>query len=204
MKCFVRCAGGGSISYLREELFSSLFLTEVTVLLSAIYKAYCFFFLLNNHSCLDVRNDSGQVQDPSGDYLELITDPWKGSTLNIKDTCFFPNRGSDTQYNHLTDPELSLTFELMASGEFDSGLCDPAVSMAGGSWIGGMGWSGRSNTVVIGHDVVDYGVVKADEYRQVVIPMDKFTEGRAWDLSAVHSISFHYCPDLGSAGQQPK
>ena len=76
--------------------------------------------------------------------------------------------------------------------------------MWGGSWIGGVGWSGRSAAVRIQHDVIDYGSVSPEEYRQVSIPMDRLKMHTKWDLSRVRSITFHYCPELGSTGQQPE
>lgn len=159
-----------------------------------------------NSSCLDARNNSTQVQSHPHDYLQLVTDAWKGATLQIEYHCYFPDidKSIHPTYNHFTDPGLHLAFELRATGDFDSDLCAPVVSMAGGSWIGGVGWSGRSANIEIEHDVVDYGEVSPAEYRQVSIPMDRFREGTDWDLSRVHGISFHYCPDLGSAGEQPK
>mmetsp|Transcript_37281 Transcript_37281/g.78626 ORF Transcript_37281/g.78626 Transcript_37281/m.78626 type:complete len:1014 (+) Transcript_37281:227-3268(+) len=155
-----------------------------------------------NNSCLDARNNSTQVQSADGDYIQLITDPWKGSTLQIESFCFFPET-SDPQRNDFTDEELALTFSLKATGDFGP-TCDPVLSMAGGSWIGGVGWSGISNNIKIEHDIIDYGAISSEEYRQVSIPMNRFKEGTGWDLSSVRSISFHYCREMGSAGQQPK
>jgi len=113
------------------------------------------------------------------------------------------NKAFNPKYNHFTDPELSLVFELKAQGAFDSGLCDPTISLTGGYWGSG-GWSGHSNAVKIEHDVIDYGEVSSAEYRQVVIPMSRFSEGTGWDLSSVRLISVNYCPELGlhSAGVQ--
>ena len=123
--------------------------------------------------------------------------------MRIESHCYFRDvdKSANPTYNHFTDPELSLVFELKAQGAFDSGLCDPVISMVGGSWGSG-GWQGKGNAIKIEHDVVDYGEVSSTEYRQVVIPMSRFSEGTGWDLTSVRSISFHYCPWLGGAGEQ--
>ena len=124
-----------------------------------------------------------------------------GATMRIDSHCFFRDvdKAANPTYNHFTDPDLSLVFQLKAQGSFDSGLCDPVISMKGGSWASG-GWTGTSNAVKIEHDVIDYGEVSSTEYRQVAIPMSRFSEGTGWDLTSVRSISVHYCPELGMHG----
>ena len=60
--------------------------------------------------------------------------------------------------------------------------------------------------VVFDHERVDYGEISDTEYRTVVIPIEEFKEGIAWELDSVHYISFHCCPGLGlhSSDEQPK
>lgn len=156
-------------------------------------------------SCFDARNNSTQV-NANPDYLQLITDPWKGASLLLGRPCF-PFSGG--VYPDLTDAALGvgahLTFLLRATGDFNPAegvSCDPAVSMSGGHWVNGVGWSGQSGPIKIEHELIDYGVVSGSEYRQVSIPLDLFKTD-VWDLNRVERLSFHHC-QMSTSYEQPK
>lgn len=146
------------------------------------------------------RLDIAATEDPTGDYFTVTPDAWvsggyqfgcmqKDENHQCTRSCFTED-GSAPDWSN----KLYLTFLAKIDGDFGEG-CKPMISLTGGGWP-----RLSSNTLVLEDSYVDAGFLVADEWRQVVIPLEDFKTPE-WSLTAIFGLYFQTCGQYG--GTQP-
>ena len=146
-----------------------------------------------HNSCLYFA-DKGittQLSDEEGDYMVINPDAWRAGGLSFGCLAYTNGVCSHTCFQSGSYPNFSQYGALVFQARLDNGdaldeSCMPTVKLYGGGSP-----AKESNAIILEGQYVDEGALVAEEWRQVVIPLQDLKT--SWNIDGVKTLRFLSC-----------